>query len=253
MRTHDHAVLEQFAPRAESYLASAVHSAGPDLERALELVRAAHVRTMLDVGCGAGHLSFALAPALARVVASDPAPAMLATVERAARERGLAHVETRPAAAGALPFHHAAFCLTATRYSAHHWRELPAALREMRRTLKPNGYLLAIDVLGDDAPLIDTHLQALELLRDPSHVRNRSSAEWRVLLAASGFAVVEETSWPLRLEFGSWIERMRVPADTVAAIRRLQVGAPSEVHDGLAIEADGSFTVRTGLFWARAA
>jgi ubiquinone/menaquinone biosynthesis C-methylase UbiE len=253
MRTHDNAVLEQFDPKAETYLASAVHSAGPDLERALELVRSAAPRSMLDVGCGAGHLSFALAPALERVVASDPAPAMLATVERAARERGLGRIETRRAAADALPFYQAAFCLVSTRYSAHHWRDLPAALREMRRTLKPNGYLLAIDVLGDDAPLVDTHLQALELLRDPSHVRNRSAAEWRALLERSGFAVADEAHWPLRLEFRSWVERMRVPAETVAAIRRLQAAAPQEVHDGLAIERDGSFTVRTGLFWARAA
>lgn len=42
---------------------------------------------------------------------------------------------------------------------------------------------------------------------------------------------------------------MRTPAAFVIAIRALQSGAPREVQAGLAIEADGTFTLQTGLFW----
>jgi hypothetical protein len=45
---------------------------------------------------------------------------------------------------------------------------------------------------------------------------------------------------------------MRTPEPLVAAIRMLQAAAPTEVQGALNIEADGSFTARTGLFWARA-
>lgn len=36
-------------------------------------------------------------------------------------------------------------------------------------------------------------------------------------------------------------------------IREVQNDAPKEVQEALAIEPDGSFTFRTGLFWGRAA
>jgi len=254
MTSHDQAVLDSFESRAQAYLESPVHAAGPDLELARALV-GGYVPpdgAALDAGCGAGHLSFLLAPLVARVVALDPAPAMLETVRAAAAARGLAGIETRAGGAEALPFPDASFDLAATRYSAHHWTRLDKALRELRRVLRPGGNLLVIDVEGDGNALLDTHLQTLELLRDRSHVRDRSAREWRALLADAGFRLSQEEHWPLRLEFASWVARMATPADRVAQIRALQAEAPQEVRQGLGLEPDGSFTVWTALFWARA-
>jgi SAM-dependent methyltransferase len=208
---------------------------------------------MLDAGCGAGHLGFALASLFERVVATDPSPSMLDTVLAAAAKRGLPQIEVRQAAAEKLPFPNGSFDLVCSRYSAHHWRDVPAALREMHRVVRPGGHLLMIDLLGDETPLIDTHLQAIELLRDPSHVRDFSPSEWRALLQPGEFQLLDDYVWPTRLEFGSWVARMRTPAEAIAAIRRLQKDAPIEVWEGLGMEADGSFTPRTGLFLARAA
>lgn len=253
MHSHDQSVHAQFDSRAQAYLQSAVHAQGPDLEYARDRVAAClpPCASALDVGCGAGHLAFAIAPALARVVALDPSQGMLATVAAAAQARGLAQIETHAGQAAALPFADAGFDLVCTRYSAHHWTDLPAALADMHRVLKPGGCLLVIDVLGDDDALVDTHLQALELLRDPSHVRDRSDSEWRRLLDGAGFAVNDARQWPLRLEFASWIARMRTPDVHVAALRALQAGAAQEVQRALAYEADGSFTCTTGAYWAR--
>jgi ubiquinone/menaquinone biosynthesis C-methylase UbiE len=255
MRTHGQSVQDQFDPQAQAYLSSRVHAEGPDLLHATSLVRHASLAAghAIDVGCGAGHLSFAVAPSVARVVALDPSPNMLATVEEAAAARGLTQIETRQAGAESLPFAGSTFSLACTRYSAHHWTRLEAALREMRRVLQPRGRLLIIDVLGHEEPLLDTHLQCMELLRDPSHVRNRSAKEWRSLIAAAGFADIEYTEWPLRLEFAPWVARMRTSADRTSMIRALQNEAPREVQEGLAIEPDGSFIVKTGLFWSRPA
>ena len=252
MRTHSQSVQDQFDSRAQIYLTSRVHAEGPDLAHATSLVRHAALGAghAIDVGCGAGHLSFALAPSLARVVALDPSPNMLATVEKAAAARGLTQIETRRAGAESLPFADSSFSLACTRYSAHHWTRLQAALREMRRVLQPRGRLLIIDVLGHEEPLVDTHLQSMELLRDPSHVRNRSAAEWHSLLGAAGFADIEHTEWPLRLEFAPWVDRMRTSPARTSMIRALQNDAPREVQEALAIEPDGSFVVRTGLFWS---
>lgn len=255
MSTHEQTVHDQFEPRAHAYLTSAVHSAGPDLERAKTLVsQLVPAATLaLDIGCGGGHLSFTLAPHVSRMVALDPSLGMLAAVSKGAVSRALSGIAARQGSAESLPFADGTVPLVCTRYSAHHWTRLAAAVHEIARVLTPGGHALVIDTLGHEDPLVDTFMQSIELLRDPSHVRNRSVAEWRSLLGAAQLAELEYAEWPTRLEFGSWVERMRTPADRIAVIRSLQAGAPGEVREALRIEADGSFTIRTGLFWLRKA
>jgi ubiquinone/menaquinone biosynthesis C-methylase UbiE len=253
MHSHDDFIQTQFEPQAQAYLTSAVHARGPDLDYARARI-AAQVRARdnaLDVGCGAGHLAFIVASLFNHTVALDPSPRMLNTVATEATTRGLATLTTRQGQAAALPFVDGSFDLVCTRYSAHHWTALAEALVEMRRVLKPDGQLLVIDVLGDENPLVDSHLQTIELLRDPSHVRDRTASEWRRALDAAGFAIDDEPSWPLRLDFAAWIARMRTPAVHVAALRALQSCAPLEVKTALAYADDGSFTCTTGAFWAR--
>jgi ubiquinone/menaquinone biosynthesis C-methylase UbiE len=255
MRTHEQAVHEQFDPQAAAYLTSKVHAAGADLAAAVARVggMTPAPQAALDVGCGAGHLSFALGSLVRRVTAYDPSQAMLATVRAAAAERGLTSIETVQGRAEQLPFPDACFDLACTRYSAHHWLDVPAALTEMRRVLTPGGWLLVIDLLAEEQPLVDTWLQCLELMRDPSHVRDRSVSEWSELIARAGFQPVEQETFPIRLQFGPWVQRIRTPPELVTAIRALQERAPTEVRAALELEADGSFTARTGLFLARPA
>ncbi len=253
MHNHHDSVRTQFDPQAQDYLTSAVHAGGPDLEYARAQIanQVPASGAALDVGCGAGHLAFVVATLLSRTTALDPSPGMLRTVAIEAATRGLATLETRQGYAAALPFADNTFDFVCTRYSAHHWTTLGDALVEMHRVLKPAGQLLVIDVLGDEDPLVDTHLQTIELLRDPSHVRDRSCTEWKGALDAAGFAIGDEWSSPLRLDFAAWIARMRTPEIHVAALRALQAGAPSEVKRALSYAADGSFTCTTGAFWAR--
>ena len=251
MPTHEQTVQNQFDPRAEDYRNSAVHASGPDLEYARTLVANAAQRPQraLDLGCGAGHLSFALAAHVGRLVALDPSPGMLAAVSRGAAERGLTQIETRPGSAESLPYPDGSFELVCTRYSAHHWSRLKAAVGEIVRVLAPGGHVLLIDVVAPPDALSDTHLQAMELLRDASHVRNRSVGEWRELLGRAGLAEQQYRQWPVRIEFTSWVARMRTPETRIAAIRALQSAAPHEVREALGIGADGSFVLQTGLFW----
>ncbi len=254
MPDHSQAVQAQFDPQANAYLTSAVHSAGPDLALAIELVSGAIPREtgkVLDLGCGAGHLSYALAPHVSKTTAVDPSPQMLATVATTAAERGLI-IDTVQASAGALPFADGSFCVAASRYSAHHWLGIEAAMADMRRVVKTGGYLLMIDVVGEEDDLVDTHLQTMELLRDRSHIRNLKASRWRQVIAEAGFDLLVEEIFPLPLEFTSWVGRMRTSPQRIEMIRTLEAEAPQEVRDALAIQPDGSFTLHTGLFWAKA-
>jgi ubiquinone/menaquinone biosynthesis C-methylase UbiE len=249
--THHDVVIEQYDSQASAYLSSAVHASGADLERMADLIGQRPDAVALDMGCGGGHVAFRMAPLAGKVVAYDLSPAMLETVAAEAQRRGLHNIVTKQGAAEALPCPDASFDVAATRYSAHHWRGFSEGLAQMRRALKPGGLALFMDVVSPGLPLLDTWLQSIELLRDPSHVRNASVDEWRAALAALGFAIDEVSTYKLRLEFAPWIARMRTPDAHVAAIRSLQERAPAEVRDYFEIGGDGSFTVDTVLLAAR--
>lgn len=242
---HAQLVGRQFGPQAQSYLTSAVHAGGEDLA-ALAALAPAGGRA-LDIGCGAGHVSFALSPRVRDVVAYDLSPDMLSVVAAAAAQRGLANVETRRGTVESLPFEAGGFDCVMTRYSAHHWRDLDIALRECARVLAAGGVLGVVDAVSSGDPLFDTWLQTLEVLRDPSHVRDRSVDEWAAVAARAGFRVEGMRMFSVRLDFASWIARMNTPDVLAQAIRELQRRASSPVLDRFRVESDGSFWIDVAL------
>ena len=250
-KVHERVVEAQFGPRAKAYVESAVHSQGADLEAIGTLAEGADLA--LDMGAGGGHVSYALARHARRVVASDLSSEMLAAVARTAREKGLGNIETVEAPAEHLPFEDETFDLVASRFSAHHWRDFDAGLREARRTLKRGGRAAFVDVYAPGQALFDTHLQAIELLRDHSHVRDYTSAQWLDTLGRSGFAIDACRTWRLRMDFPVWIARMQTPDENVKAIRALQNAASAETRAHFAIEPDGSFLLDMLMIEASAA
>jgi len=250
-RTHESIVNAQFDPQAPSYLASAVHSQGEDLLELGRLVAGRGDAAALDLGCGAGHVTFALAPQVHSVVAYDLSAAMLAATAAESARRGYRNVTVREGVVERLPFDAASFDIVACRYSAHHWREVAAGLREVRRVLKPGGMAVFMDLTAPDVPLLDTWLQSMELLRDRSHVRNLSLAQWCAKLGETGLQPQHVRCFRVRLEFGPWVSRMNTPEPLVRAIRVLQADADDETLRHFAIESDGSFTVDSMLIGAR--
>lgn len=240
--SHDELVTSQFGPRAQAYVESAVHATGEDLQALEAIVQVAAPVHALDLGCGGGHVAYAMAQHAEHVTAADLSSEMLAAVAATARTRGLANIETRSASVEHLPFANGGFDFVATRFSAHHWRDLERGLREARRVLKSGSPAIFIDVCGPIAAPLDTHLQAIELLRDPSHVRDYTLTEWTAALARAGFQVRACRTRPLRLDFQRWILRMRTPDINAQSIRALQTIASDMTRRHFAIEPDGSFT-----------
>ena len=236
---HTSLAAEQFGATANAYLGSAVHAHGTDLQRLARVSRMD--ATALDLGCGAGHASFAMAEGGARVTAYDVSHEMLAVVAAEARRRGFAGVATQQGTADRLPFADATFDLVATRFSAHHWGDVPQALREARRVLKNSGTLVVIDPVAPESPLCDTLLQAVEILRDASHVRNYRLSEWQAMLGNAGFARPVCDTWTLVMAFDTWVKRMRTPELRVHAIRDVFARAPDEARQHFHVLPDGSF------------
>jgi ubiquinone/menaquinone biosynthesis C-methylase UbiE len=239
-------VQRQFGPVAAAYATSSVQKGGPELTAMLAVELRGDER-VLDVACGAGHTALAFAPRVAEVVAVDVTEAMLATGRRLAEEQGIGNVTFQPGDAEALPFADASFDLVTCRYAAHHFAHPAVAAREWARVLKPGGSLLLADLVSPDNPAADTVLNAAEILRDPSHVRDYRIAEWYTMFAAAGLAAETLGQWPLRLPFASWTERMRTPEATAVQIQALFAGARDSVRAVLALEPDGTFTCPVAL------
>lgn len=238
---HDKNVTNQFGPRANAYVESAVHSRGDDLDQLTRITKDVAPGHALDLGCGGGHVAYAIAQHAKKVTASDLSSEMLAAVAATAKSKGFANIEIVQTSAEKLPFADASFDMLGCRYSAHHWQDVDAGFREARRVLKKGATAVFIDVYAPAKPLLDTHLQSIELLRDTSHVRDYSISEWTDKLGRAGFGVNTFRTWRLRMDFPVWIARMATPQPLADAIRALQDAAPAEIREHFAIEPDGSF------------
>ena len=98
---------------------------------------------------------------------------------------------------------------------------------------------VSTDVLGFGDYVCDTYLNAIEVLRDPSHVRDYTLEEWDGFFAAAGFGL--EVIFPYRifLDFEEWTERMATPEANRVAIRALYDAAPAEARQALRIVEEG--------------
>ncbi|WP_323989854.1 class I SAM-dependent methyltransferase [Nguyenibacter sp. L1] len=246
--THQDFTAERYGPRAAEYVASTVHADGADLDQIERSVAGRGLETVLDLGCGGGHVSYRAAPHVGQVTACDITPDMLDAVARTAAARGLANIVTRQAAAESLPFADARFDAVLCRFSTHHWRDMESGLRQARRVLKPGGFAIFADVVAPADPLCDSWLQTLELLRDITHVRDYAVTEWVAACGRAGFAVQAVTPRRLRMDFADWVARTRTPQARITAIRALQQDAPESVRRHFAIEVDGSFLLDTASF-----
>ena len=132
-------------PGAETFLASAdaydrhVGRYGPALAR--ELIAFAGVAPgtdVLDVGCGPGALTAALAARGGRVSAVEPSPAFAA----ACRAR-VPSAEVVAASAEALPFADDAFGAALSQLVVNFMADAEAGVREMARVTRPGGVVAA--------------------------------------------------------------------------------------------------------------
>ncbi len=198
-----------FGARAGWYATSAVHRDPAGLARLVAWARPASKARVLDVGAGAGHTAFAFAPHAGHVIATDPTRAMLEEAWAIRGARGIDNVDGVLADAEDLPFRDGWFDLVTCRRAAHHVPDLERALREMRRVLRPGGHLLVDDRSVPEDDLADALQNALDVLHDPSHVRERRPSEWRALLEGAGFTVERLETYEESRPFSSFTESAR--------------------------------------------
>nr|WP_296065593.1 class I SAM-dependent methyltransferase [uncultured Actinoplanes sp.] len=100
---------------------------------------------VLDVGTGPGRVPRALAAAQPtwQIEAMDVEPNM---IEYARRQDPDGRVIFTVGDVAALPYPDAGFDLIVSSLSQHHWSDVPAGIRELRRVLRPDGLLWIYDL-----------------------------------------------------------------------------------------------------------
>jgi SAM-dependent methyltransferase len=190
-------MTDVWSERAEAYRTSEAHREGPDLDLLVEW--AAGARTALDVATGGGHVARRLREAGLDVVSSDPAPGMRPDVVCRAEE---------------LPFADESFDVVACRVAAHHFDDVGAAVGEMGRVSRDR--VLLVDNL-----FLGARGEEADRLRDPSHVRNYTEAEWRDLLVRAELRVEEMRAFDYPILVQPWLERAGCTGEEAERVRAL--------------------------------
>jgi len=245
-------IQERFGRAAAAYAASPVHRGGPDLDAMLAAAALTGRERVLDLGCGPGHAAARLAPHAAEVVALDLTEAMLETGRVLAAEKGLANLRFERGDAARLPFPDASFERVTSRHSAHHYSDPRAVLREVARVLRPGGFFLLVDAVAPENPARDSFLNGFEMLRDPSHVRDHTVAQWTEMMRAAGLAPSTLGSFTIEIDFDAWVARIGTAPAAVTGLRALFDEAPEEVRGAFGIRGHGAYDFRLELTLIRA-
>ncbi|MBF7683633.1 class I SAM-dependent methyltransferase [Acinetobacter sp. B5B] len=247
MKTQQHINQQQYKNKEINYLNSQNHAQGIEFDKIKKVIKNHDVApTVLDLGCGAGHVSYHVAELCQHIVAYDLSENMLDIVETTAVERKIKNIQTQQGSAEQLPFEDHSFDIVITRFSAHHWQDVQQAIQQVYRVLKPQGVFIVVDSIGSNQPILDTFIQSIELLRDPSHVRNYSMAQWLNLTECHGLMPLKVEKQALKIRLDDWVKRMHTPDMAIQAIRYLQSMACHLVVSHFDIQDSGDFQLDVG-------
>lgn len=148
---------------------------------------------VLDVGCGSGYFSTALAPAVmphGTVTGIDPSEAMI----RFSRDRATPEVYFEVATSTYLPFDDATFDVVVANFALSHrpLHELKDTLTEMFHVLRPGGRLLIADLRRPRMPPLRPRLPAHRAVGTAHPTKELQS-----LITTTGFTITGTGQRPL--------------------------------------------------------
>lgn len=149
----------------------------------------------------------------------DATEAMLDVGKEAARSEGLTNMDFRIGLVEDMPFEEGTFDVVISRLAFHHFAEIEKPFSEMTRVLKKGGTLAVIDMEAAPEELRERE-DTLEILRDPSHVKNRSLPEFLSLYKKYGFTVVKEEHTPIRVSLEAWLDLTKTKEESRRAIKK---------------------------------
>lgn len=228
----------QYGAVAANYAVSESHAGGDDLAWFSARAAAVAPGRALDVACGGGFSTRALAAAGHRVLATDLTP------ESVAAARGATTEQTVCWAAGAaerLPVATARTDLVGCRIAPHHFADIAAFVDEVARVLTPGGTFLLVDTTVPLDEELAAWLDDVERRRDPSHERSWPPSRWRAVVTGARLDVLETQLYRKRHELEPWLARAGCTGDRADDVRRRFAEAPPAAREAYRID-EVSFT-----------
>lgn len=252
MPAHEDLIRSEFSRQAAAMATAAIFNDANVLARIRDAGRLSPGSRVLDVACGPGIVVEALAKSAGEVVGCDITPAMLEKARARCAAAGLANARFTSGRAEKLPFADRSFDVVVSRSAVHHFPDPPAAFAEMARVVKPGGRVITVDVQSSELAEEAALHNALEILRDPSHVRMLPKSELHRAIASAGLAIEEAIAWTNHREFSEWMKIAAAPERTAPlevvmtalAKRGAQAGIGLRLEDGkLRFEHTAALTV----------
>ena len=202
-----HLIRDQFTFQAAAYAKAQPINNEEILQRILAACDPQSGDEVLDVACGPGILTCALAQRTRHATGIDLTPAMLEQARRLQAEQTLENLAWMEGDVTHLPFADAAFSLVTSRYAFHHFADPLVVLREMKRVCRSGGRIVVIDT----APALEKAqaFNRMEKLRDPSHARALAVEEMTALFVSAGLGEPQ-------------VEQLRMPGDLNSLLQRSQ-------------------------------
>ncbi|HIT90971.1 MAG TPA: methyltransferase domain-containing protein [Candidatus Merdenecus merdavium] len=175
--------------------------------------------TVLEVAAGTCICGRSLAPFVQSVICLDMTPAMLEVGKDKAEKQGLRNINFVQGDAEKLPFLDNSFDLVISRLAFHHFPHPKRCFSEMARVLKAGGKLVIIDMEAAKEELRNTE-DEIEVLRDPSHIRNLSKEEFTAMFREEHLTVTEVDVTEIPVSLSAWMALTNTPAKISADISK---------------------------------
>jgi len=236
-------IARQFSEQARHYAVSRIHLEGVTRLTLIERMEPVADESLLDVGTGPGPLALAFAPYVDRAVGFDLSPSMLEASRLAARRENVANLGLVAGDVHHLPFPDRSFALVTSRACPHHFTDIRRAVGEMARVLARGGRFGVADGMVPEDDELDRFINDLDVLHDPTTVRNYRPSEWRGFVEAAGLRVdfVEDEVYELAEghRLSEWMARSGASGAVLDEARRRLLEAPERIRRYLRVKADG--------------
>jgi len=152
---------------------------------------------VLEMGCGTGIVTVAIAPNVREITGIDISPKMIAKAQEKALRQNIENVTFKVLDASELPFPDHAFDVVLLPNLLHLVAQPDRVIKESRRLLKPGGTLVTVtDCLGAPAPFkIQIQLlygRLLKLFGKMKNLHFYKPSDLKQLLSDNGFEIMKE-------------------------------------------------------------
>jgi ubiquinone/menaquinone biosynthesis C-methylase UbiE len=227
---HSTSIRDEFAHQADSFARSPTMSLAETLDVLVDLVPADPEARWIEVACGPGLIARAMAPRVGSVVGLDLTPAMIDKARDDAAAAGVENVSFEVGDATALDLPDDSLDGAITRFSLHHIPAPVRVLEEMRRVVKPGGYVVVSDFVTDDDGAAAAWQEQIERLRDPSHWALLTPARIAALAEQVGLEPELDRVVPFEIDYDEWLNRSSGGPTNGALIERLRAEAPPQAE-----------------------